>query len=207
LPQVPEVSSRSGRGRRSRPRPAHGNGDGYSLLEVIFVAALIAIIAAMAIPQTLVTVDRSRARAAARYLSSRMAFARTQAVGRGAAVALRFENSPSGIVFSAFADGNQNGVRSRDIAAGIDVALAGPVLLADLFPGVAIALAADGSGDPVQLGGSDLLSFTATGTATSGTVYIRGRDGSQFAVRVLGATGRCRVLRYDEPQHDWVEML
>jgi hypothetical protein len=52
----------------------------------------------------------------------------------------------------------------------------------------------------VQLGRTNLLTFTPAGTATSGTIYIRDREGTQWAVRVLGATGRTRVLRY-EPQH------
>ena len=43
--------------------------------------------------------------------------------------------------------------------------------------------------------------------ATSGTIYLRGRDGSRVAVRVLGATGRTRVLRYVVPTGDWSETL
>jgi hypothetical protein len=49
------------------------------------------------------------------------------------------------------------------------------------------------------------MSFTPSGTATSGTIYIRGRDGSQFAVRVLGATGRTRVLRYLPARKEWTD--
>jgi hypothetical protein len=54
---------------------------------------------------------------------------------------------------------------------------------------------------------SALLSFTPTGTASSRTLYVRGRDGSQYAVRVLGATGRTRVLRYAPAIRAWVEVL
>jgi hypothetical protein len=59
----------------------------------------------------------------------------------------------------------------------------------------------------VQLGGSSLLSFTPSGTSTSGTIYILGRDGSQFAVRVLGVTGRVRLLRLDTASEEWVGSL
>ena len=38
---------------------------------------------------------------------------------------------------------------------------------------------------------------------TSGTVYVRGRR-SQYAVRVLGATGRTRLLHYHTGQRAWV---
>ena len=51
------------------------------------------------------------------------------------------------------------------------------------------------------------MSFTPIGTATSRTLYLRGRDGSQYSVRVLGATGRTRVLRYVPATHQWIEVL
>ena len=51
------------------------------------------------------------------------------------------------------------------------------------------------------------MSFTPLGTASSGTLYLRGRDGSEYAVRVLGATGRTRVLRYEAITRTWVEVL
>jgi hypothetical protein len=52
-----------------------------------------------------------------------------------------------------------------------------------------------------------LMSFTPTGTSSSRTLYVRGRDGSQYAVRVLGATGRTRVLRYVSATRAWIEVL
>jgi hypothetical protein len=139
-----------------------------------------------------------------------MAMARSHAVMRSASVALRFDEgtgaSGSAITFQMFMDGNRNGLRSSDIAAGIDKPVEGPVNLSDLFPGTAIGLAADvGGTDPVQIGSTNLLSFTPVGTSTSGSVYVRGRDGSQYAVRVLGATARARVQRYVQPTRAWID--
>jgi hypothetical protein len=54
---------------------------------------------------------------------------------------------------------------------------------------------------------SALMSFSPIGTASSRTLYLRGGDGSQYAVRVLGATGRTRVLRYVAGTRVWVEVL
>lgn len=159
----------------------------------------------MAVPQALGSIDRSRAWAAARYLAARMALARSQAAARSANVALRFEEDSGGITFGVFVDGNRNGVRTRDIASLIDRPVDPPIHLSDLFPGVSFALSDDaGATDPVRVGSSNLLSFSPLGTATSGTVYVRGRDGSQLAVRVLGATGRTRVLRYMPRTREWV---
>jgi hypothetical protein len=135
-----------------------------------------------------------------------MALARAQAVKRSATVALRFDGQERRTTFTTFVDGNRNGVRTADIAANIDTKLAGPVNLSDLFPGVTIGVTPEtGVIDPLQIGASRILSFTSFGTATPGTVYVRGRDGSQFAVRVLGPTARTRVLRYVSATGTWVE--
>jgi type II secretory pathway pseudopilin PulG len=180
------------------------NCAGYTLIEVLFVAGLIAVISGMAVPQVLVTLDRSRGLVAARYLSARMALARTQAVTRGAYVALRFDQTAEGISFSVYQDGNRNGVRTADIEGGMDRRIDPPVRLFEQFPGVEIGIApGTGLSDPVQIGRSNLLSFSPAGSATSGTIYVRGRDGTQWAVRVLGATGRMRVLRYVARTGEW----
>jgi hypothetical protein len=163
------------------------------------------VLTAVAIPETLTTIDASRALAAARYVSSRAALARMQAVTRSATVAVRFDRDDVGFRLASYADGNYNGVRTRDIEAGVDKVVDPSVRLFELFPGVDFALVIDGiAGDPIQLGASALLSFTATGTSTSGSVYVRGRDGSQYVIRVLGATGRTRLLRYDGRRGEWV---
>ena len=178
---------------------------GYTLVEILFVTALIAIVSAMAAPQSLAALDRTRAAAAARYLASRMAMARSHAVMRSTNVALRFDERPSGVTFRMFADGNHNGVRTSDITSGVDQPLDTPASLSDLFPGVAIAVSGDAGSDPIRIGSSNLLSFTPIGTATAGSIYVRGRDGSQFVVRILGATGRVRVQRYDPRTRVWVD--
>ena len=176
-------------------------------MDVLFVVSLLAIVSAIVVPQSLTAVDRIRAGAAARYLASRMATARAQAVMRSAHVAMRFEEGPSGISFRMFADGNGNGVRTADIGANVDRPLDTPALLSDHFPGVAIAVSGSAGTEAVRLGPTDLLSFTPLGTATAGSIYVRGRDGSQFAVRVLGTTGRTRIQRYIERTRTWSDTL
>jgi hypothetical protein len=165
-----------------------------------------AVLAAAAVPVGIQAVERSRAWAATRYLAGKAAEARIQAVRRAANVALRFEEAGGDVTFSVAVDGNRNGVRAQDIQTGADPLLEAPARLGDLFPGVRIALGEDaGGGDSVRFGSSGLLSFTPLGTSSSGTVYIRGRDGSQFAVRVFGATGRTRVLQYRPESGQWIE--
>jgi type II secretory pathway pseudopilin PulG len=178
---------------------------GFTVIDLVFSCAVVCVICAVAIPQTLSTIERSRAVAAARYLASRMALARAQAVSHSTTIALRFLEGPVGVSITVIQDGNRNGVRARDIDLEIDRPIEAPVMLSDLFPGVEIGLTAQTPGsDPVQLGGSNILSFTPHGTATSGSVYIRGQDGTQWVVRVLGATGRTRVLRFVPASGEWI---
>jgi len=198
---------RRGRGRIDGPRPLTRMvcANGYGLVEVMFAAGLIVVLSALAIPPALASVDRARAAAAARYLASRMSMARSHAVMRAATVALRFDEGAADVAFQMFVDGNRNGVRTRDIAARIDEELDAPMRLSDLFPGVAIAASGGAGSDPLRVGASNLLSFSPLGTATSGSVFVRGRDGTQFAIRILGATGRVRVERYQVPSRSWVD--
>ena len=95
-----------------------------------------AVLAAVAVPYSLATVDRSRAWAATRYLSARMALARAQAVKRSTYVTIRFDSDSSGILFGTFVNGNRNGVLTRDIASGADRALEPPVQLLPQTPHV-----------------------------------------------------------------------
>jgi hypothetical protein len=88
------------------------------------------------------------------------------------------------------------------------------VRLADAFGGAHFAIVADvpsidgGPGlaagaDPVRLG-SPILAFAPTGSATSGTLYLASADRQQFAVRVLGATGRVRIFEFERATARWV---
>jgi len=78
----------------------------------MFVFAVMAILAGMAIPQTTATIERSRTLGAARYLATRLAMARTQAVAHSANVALMFVADGDTYTVAAYSDGNRNGVRT-----------------------------------------------------------------------------------------------
>lgn len=174
-------------------------------MELLFVIGVAVVVTAAAVPQALAALNHDRAVIAARYISSRMGLARMQAVSHSANVALRFEEGASTTTLSSFIDGNHDGVLTREILANVDRLLDEPIPLASLFPGVLVSLAADSNGDAtVRPGVSTLLSFTPSGTATSGSVYVTGRDGSRYAVRVLGVTGRTRIVRYDALARTWV---
>jgi len=175
--------------------------------------AVMAIAAGAAIPLAHGSVDRARTSAAARYVAARMAMARLEAVKRSAFVALRFTEDGNGCWVRTYVDGNSNGVLSADITGGIDIPISAAERLDYHFAGVTFGIQPTvtsldpgqplDTSDPIQIGPSPLLSFSPNGSSTSGTVFIRGRGPAQFAVRVLGATGRTRLFEFDFQERVW----
>jgi prepilin-type N-terminal cleavage/methylation domain-containing protein len=186
---------------------------GFSLLEMLMVVTVLAIIAGAALPLAFGGVDRARASGAASYMAGRMAAARFEAVKRSAHVAIRFVEDSNGYWLSTYVDGNGNGVRSTDIAGGIDSPITAAERLDFHFPGVVFGIHPNVPGlvegepfdpdDPIQIGPSTLLSFNPLGSCTSGTLFIRGQERTQYAIRVLGVTGRTRIFRFDFANGVW----
>ena len=125
-----------------------------------------------------------------------------------------FVDQADGYWFQTYVDGNRNGVLTADIARGIDVPDHGErtTRLSLLRRRVRHhagrhrhrSRSHSIRDDPIQIGSSTLLSFSPTGTSTSGTVFIRGVRGNQFAVRVLGATGRTRIFEFNFGERTWL---
>ncbi len=179
---------------------------GYSLIELTTVLMLAAVIAGAAVPQLRAGVADIRVLSAARYLAARMQSARTDAVSRGQAVALRVAVRGRDVYFAAYRDGNHNGVRSVDIAGAQDPLIEAEVSLGALFSTVRAGASDGGEPPPVAGEHATLFSFSPAGTSSSGTVYLRGNGPAQYAVRILGVTGRVRVLRFSAAAGDWVEV-
>jgi prepilin-type N-terminal cleavage/methylation domain-containing protein len=186
--------------------------DGFTLLELLFVIAIMVTIIGIALPITTDAVDALRTQGATRYLAARIVSARMDAVKRSRYIALRFERAVPDYTYRDYADGNHNGVRTADIKAGIDPPLDTAEHIGDSFGGVTLQLMddtpdADGAmhtgTDGVRIGVAKLLTMGPDGTATSGTLYVRGRN-AQYAIRILGVTGRVRVLQYQRRQRQWI---
>ncbi|MBI3400136.1 MAG: GspH/FimT family pseudopilin [Acidobacteria bacterium] len=186
---------------------------GYSLVDLLFGVGLAITLSSIAVPQILPEVDDARAAGAARYIAGRLQQARMEAVRRSATVALHFVAAGQGFSYGVYVDGNGNGVRIREIATGVDRRLGSLERLGDQFTGVdfgtlpGLPPVEPGSpppgNDPVRLGVSNLASFSAVGTATSGSLYIRGRRNAQYVVRLFGDTGKTRILKFDARSRRW----
>jgi hypothetical protein len=186
---------------------------GTSVLDLLVVLTAIALVSGMAFASVEHNVNATRETGAARAFAMRVRQTRLEAVRRSAGVALHFDTTSDVPHFRAHVDGNGNGVRTRDIASGIDPPLGAVAALDDGLGGVRFARAADvpavgeddgGAEGAIRVGAAGLLSFGATGSGTSGTIYLSGRT-RQFAVRVYGPTGRVRLLEFDRRARAWVE--
>ena len=177
---------------------------GFTLVEVLVVLAIVLLMAAVAAPAFRAMFADAHILGAGRQFKSQFRLAYSTAVRSGVYTAIRFERREDGTVwYAVYQDGDQDGVRSADIADGKDTLLSGPFPLAGGAPGVSVAIhpgipalppeTGTLSGDPVRFGSSDILSFSPYGTATPGTFYLAG-DASQAAVRVTGGSARVRLM-------------
>ena len=189
---------------------------GSSLIELVFTLGLIVTLGGIAIPPILAALDDFRAYGAVRYMSGRLHEARMAAVARNANTAMRFTRAEGSYAYDVYLDGNRNGVRSADIARGVDPEIQKEERLSDLFPGVdfgavpGLPSVEPGSpppgDDPVRFGSTSMAVFSALGTSTPGSLYIRGRRDAQYAVRLFGQTGKIRVLKFNSKTRVWMPL-
>lgn len=197
--------------------PASANSRGFQLVELIIALALVAILAAFAIPSLLNASAGIRLQLAAYELVGVLRTARAIAVLRSANVAVKFRADSRGATFALYRDGDGDGVLNRDIDDGTDPQVAPPRRLSyfgsgidfGFPPGPAPRDPSDATTrlerleDPIRFNGSDLASFTAIGSSTPGTLYITDRARQLAAVRVYGRTAKVKVLRYDLGSEKW----
>ena len=185
---------------------------GFSAIELLLSIALLATLSGIAIPLVQTALDEFRAGMAARYLAGRVMNARMLAVRHSARVGLRFDPVGGEYWIGEYLDGNGNGIRSAEISAAIDTVILAPHPFRQDSPGTALGLLPgipdlDDVRSPlltdgVRLGVSRILTVTPDSTASSGTIYVHGGR-AQYAVRVLGATARTRVWRFDRGTGRW----
>lgn len=195
---------------------ACSNCSGLSLVDSVVSLGVLTVLAGVAVPILTTAREGSQITAAARYVAAQAMLARSRAVRHGAAVGLRFERDAERYRFAAYVDGDGDGIRQADVASGVDRPLGPFQRLQDTYPSVRFQLdaavppvaaqaAAGPAADPVRFGRGDTLTFSPLGSSTSGTLYLRGRTGQQCALRVLGTTGRIRLLCFDVGEGAWVE--
>lgn len=185
---------------------------GLSLIEVLLALSLAMAAAGAAVPALLEINRAMKLRAATAFVSGYLQHARLTAVTRSRPIGVRFLSVNGDYSIGSFADGNGNGIRTADIAAGIDLVIDREQPLAARCPSVRIARLAGvpdvngvAGGDAVRFGASGIATFDAGGSSSSGSVYLT--DGrTQIAVTVTPATGRVRVRRWDARLRIWEQI-
>ncbi|MGE3508814.1 MAG: GspH/FimT family pseudopilin [Vicinamibacterales bacterium] len=187
---------------------------GFSLVELLFATGVAGVLSMAAIPAMRHAIDRHQTGGAVRLVQTTLQQARTLAVARGSTVAVRFVGHGDEVGFSVHVDGDRDGVSAADVVDGNDPLIIPVRTLAGfgearfgIWPHI---MSPDGvpfpDPDPIRVGTSDAVSFTPSGTATGGSLYIRGANRQQYVIRIDGDTGRTRVLRYLETQRSWGAM-
>jgi hypothetical protein len=187
-----------------------------TLGELVVTTGVVATAMATAVPALHAGLDDARVAGAARYLSSKCAESRMEAIKRSRRVAIRFADASAQYAFTVYEDGNGNGVLTSDIRRGVDRQIRAPERLSDSFrnvefgalPGLPPIEPGDSPPgiDPIRFGAARSISFNPLGQATSGTLYLTGRNHTQYAVRVFGATGKIRVYRYNWRASTWAPL-
>ena len=191
---------------------------GLTLAEVSLALALLAILVLASAPLVAATLSRARVAAAAMEMAGCFARLRAQAIAEHRRVGLRFTTGTGAPSFAVYADGDGDGVRSDDIAAGRDPLLEAARDLPSRYEGIDFGLldvavpevppqsgALPPGSDPIRFGSADIVTFTPWGTATGGTVFVSdGRD-TVCAVVLYGKTGRIRTFRLDRSAGRWVD--
>jgi Tfp pilus assembly major pilin PilA len=177
---------------------------GFSLVELLCILAGILVMAGVSVPYVRAYAVEAHLMGAARTFVGEFRQARSLAIHRNTQTAIRFERRDGIDYYSTYVDGNRNGVRSVDIASGIDKRISGPLRLDGRAHGVRVGInpgvpaippdtgVLDPS-DPIRFGPSNMLSFSPLGTATPGTFYLAGET-LQAGVRVTAGSSRVRLM-------------
>lgn len=186
--------------------------NGYTLIELLITVAIIGMVASIALPNFHRMRNKMALRAAAGELRSTFHEVRMRALSRGANTGLKFEQIAGQWHFSAYEDGDGDGVRNDDIKKGTDKRITAPRVVFPQARNITIGLleipVKDADGDlvksPVTFNNSTICSFSPMGESTPGTIYITNRAGDLWCVRVYGASAKIRTLRYDREIKKWV---
>lgn len=186
---------------------------GVSLFELLLALTAIAWMLVMATPGVMRLRQEVSLRSAVHEASVAFYLARSYAVSKNRNVGLKFRKNGDRYEWALYADGNGNGVRTAEIASGVDryLGLSYPWTRNDVLPGIMTGTRVpDPSGgyldridDPIRFNSSDICSFSAMGECTPGSVYLWDAHDGMAVLRVFGGTAKLRCLYYRRGERGW----
>ena len=180
---------------------------GYSLVELLVIMAIIAIMVLVCIPSAMAMRERAAMSAATGDIRGVFALARAQAIARGRNVAVKFMIIDGKWQYAFYVDGNDNGVRNAEIVKGIDPLIkpyetvlrgtsAGWIGMPKItVPNPTASGVIKPNASPIRFGTSTICSFSAIGSATSGSMFLTGGSDTAVVLIVYGPTARIRMMR------------
>jgi type II secretory pathway pseudopilin PulG len=187
------------------------------MAEIVVVLAILALTLLAALPNLRGLLEQRALDAAADRLAGGAAMTRHRAIAAGKYAGMVISSGAAGDSYTIHLDGGSPGIRSSEVAAGIDPLVAGPVPIN--LPGDPVRLGIPTAppvpsippsggwlppgGDPVRLGSADILSFSPIGESSSGSIYLTDGRGGVRAVVVYGRSGRIRRWAW-EPGGTWL---
>jgi type II secretion system GspH-like protein len=194
---------------------SHRRAFGATFVEVVAVIGIAAVLFAVIVPGLAQLKSSVSIRSAASETTTAFALARAYAIRRGVHVGLKFRKNGDRYEWTVYRDGNRNGVRTADIARGVDppVGIYFPWNRNDVRPGILTGSpvpdpsqpgrALDRLDDPIRFNGSDICSFSPMGESTPGSVYLWDGMDRMAAVRIFGRSAKIRVLYYRLGESEW----
>ncbi len=186
-----------------------------SVFELLLGLTMLAGLLAMATPGVTRLREEVSLRSAVHETSVAFYLARSFAISRNRNVGLKFRKNGDRYEWALYADGNGNGIRTAEIASGVDhyLGISYPWSRNDVVPAIMTGTRVPDPGDPghyldriddpIRFNSSDICSFSAMGECTPGSVYLwDGRDG-MAVLRVLGETAKLRFLYYRRGERGW----
>jgi hypothetical protein len=188
--------------------------DGFTAHDLLISLGVAVFLLLLATPGVLDLRQSVAVRSAAHETTVAFYLARSYAISKNRNVGLKFRRNGDRYEWALYADRNGNGVRTAEIASGVDryLGVSLPWSRNDVVPAIMTGIRVpdpSGSGyldridDPIRFNSSDICSFSPMGESTPGSVYLWDGHDRMGVVRVFGRTAKMRTLFYRRGERGW----
>ncbi len=184
------------------------NNKGFSLIELIIVAFILSLVIAISLPSFWKFYLATCLKHQTLYFYSKMKIIRYDAISNHVSIGMVFYNVENEWYYIKVKDGNNNGIRLKDIQNGIDLIIEGPWIVSQ-EKGINIGILSSNvpkippekgyidKKHPIQFGKSNIFACSSSGTCTPGTIYFMSKSiNCMKAIRVYAPTSKITLWHY-----------